>query len=306
MQLRVAITGASGLVGSHLSSVLSRDGHDVRAVVRQKRQRSGDITWDPDARTIDAAALEGLDAVVHLAGENIASGRWTASTRQRILGSRVGGTRLLSQTLASLSSPPPVLVCASAVGFYGSRGSLELDESSGRGSGFLSDVCDAWESSAGAAREAGIRVVHLRFGVVLTPHGGALAQMLPAFRIGAGATLGTGRQYMSWIALDDALAAVQHSIGDASLSGPVNATAPHPVTNREFTEELGSALRRPVFLRIPEFVLRAGLGDMADEMLLSSARVLPRKLLASGFRFRYPVLGAALAGMFRQTGGSQT
>jgi len=291
------VTGANGLIGSALIAALSAGGTSVRGVVRHSSGRAGEIVWDPASQTIDRNALEGATTVVHLAGENIAASRWTPETKSRILSSRTEGTQLLSQTLARLARPPRVLVSASAVGFYGNRGAEPLDETSSRGRGFLAEVCEQWEQSTNQARDAGIRVVHLRFGVVLTPSGGALAKMLTPFRLGGGATLGSGEQFMSWISLDDAVAAILHVARELRLEGPVNAVAPNPVTNREFTRTLASVLSRPAFVRVPAFVLRTLFGEMADEMLLASTRALPRRLLKSGFVFRHGDLPAALAEM---------
>jgi hypothetical protein len=294
---RIAVTGASGLVGRQLAAFLATGGHDVQSVVRRTTGASGEIRWDPAARTVDASALEGMDAVVHLAGESIATRRWSPETKQRIVASRTGGTRFLSETLAGLARRPRVLVSASAVGFYGNRGAAVLDESCCGGDGFLADVCRQWEAATAAASDAGIRVVHLRIGVVMTPLGGALAQMLPPFRLGVGGPLGSGAQYMSWISQDDLLAAILHCIATPSLAGAVNATAPTPVTNAEFSRTLGAVLNRPALLPVPAFALRALLGEMADGLLLASSRVLPRRLLGSGFVFRDPELHAALADM---------
>lgn len=293
---RVAITGANGLVGAQLAAFLSTGGHDVRAIVRRPRD-AGDVAWDPAAGVIDGDALEGLDAVVHLAGESIATARWSAESKRRILESRTVGTRLLARTLAGLARKPRVLVCASATGLYGNRGDERLDEDSAPGDGFLADVCRQWEDAAAPAREAGIRVVHLRIGVVMTPLGGALAQMLTPFRFGAGGTLGSGQQFLSWISLDDVLAAVLHCLATPSLEGAVNATAPEPVTNAEFTRTLASVLRRPALAPLPAFALRALLGEMADALLLSSTRALPGRLTESGFVFRDANLHGALADM---------
>lgn len=293
--MRVAITGASGLVGSELAAFLGTGGHDVSAVTR--RPGPGEIGWDPAAGRIDAEAFEGLDAVVHLAGENIAGGRWSADSKRRILESRTKGTTLLCQALARLERPPRVLVSASAIGFYGDRGDEALDETSPPGVGFLADVCRQWEAATTPAREAGIRVVNLRIGVVLTPKGGALAQMLTPFRLGAGGTLGPGTQWMSWISLDDLVGAVLHAIAAPTLEGPVNATAPAPVTNAGLTRTLAAVLHRPAVLPVPAFALRALLGEMADALLLASARVLPRRLGESGFVFRDADLRGALADM---------
>jgi len=250
--------------------------------------------WDPERGEIDAAALEGLDAVVHLAGENIASGRWTAEKRRRIRESRVAGTKLLVRALAGLDRPPAVLVCASAVGFYGDCGARIVDETAPCGAGFLAGLCRDWEEAASAASEAGIRVVRLRIGLVLSAAGGALKKMLPLFRLGLGGRIGHGRQSMSWIALDDLVSLILHCIDEESLAGPVNAVAPGAVTNREFTAALARVLRRPALLPAPAFLLRLALGGMAEELLLSSTRAVPAKALASGFTFRHPAVEEAL------------
>jgi uncharacterized protein (TIGR01777 family) len=293
---RIAVTGANGVVGAQLAAFLSTGGHDVRAIVRSPRD-DRDIHWNPAAGAIDADALEGMDAVVHLAGESIASARWSAESKRRILESRTVGTRFLCEKLAGLARPPRVLVSASAIGFYGDRGDAVLDETSAAGEGFLADVCRQWEEATAPARDAGIRVVNLRIGVVMTPLGGALAQMLTPFRLGAGGVLGSGSQFLSWISLDDLLAAVLHAVATPSLEGPVNATAPMPATNAELTRVLASVLRRPALLPVPAFALRAVLGEMADALLLASTRVLPRRLMESGFVFRDLELHGALADM---------
>jgi len=294
---RIAITGANGLVGTQLAAFLETGGHEVHRILRRASGTAGEILWNPNAHAIDTNALEGIDAIVHLAGENIAGGRWSEANKQRILESRTEGTRFLCESLAALARPPRVLVCASAIGFYGDRGEAVLDETSAAGEGFLADVCRQWEAATAPARHAGIRVVNLRIGVVMTPLGGALAQMLTPFRLGAGGTLGSGRQFMSWISLDDLLAAVLHCIATTSLEGAVNATAPAPATNAELTRTLAEVLHRPALLPVPAFALRALLGEMADALLLASTRVLPRRLLESGFVFRDPELRGALADM---------
>lgn len=286
--MRVLVTGTSGLIGSALVEQMAHGGREVVRLVRREPRRGGDETrWDPAAGSIDAAGLEGCDAVVHLAGESVA-GRWTAAKKARIRESRVEGTRLLAETLAGLERPPSVLACASAAGFYGDRGDEALTEDSAPGEGFLAGVCRDWEAAAEPAAEAGIRVAHLRFGIVLSRRGGALARMLPPFCFGLGGVLGSGRQWWSWVALDDVLAAIEHVLASETLRGPVNITAPHPATNRAFTRTLGRVLRRPTFFWVPPCVARLAFGQMADEMLLASARVLPRRLLDTGFAFRHP------------------
>ncbi len=294
--MRIAVTGSTGLVGSAVVEGLRRRGHDVLRVVRGTSVAGEEtIRWDPAAGTIDAARLDGIDAVVHLAGENIASGRWTAARKAAIRDSRVKGTSLLCDALAGCARPPATLVCASATGYYGDRGEEPLTEDSPPGSGFLAEVCREWEGAAAAAARKGIRVVHLRAGIVLSAEGGALAKMLPLFRAGLGGALGSGRQYWSWIALDDLVGVVLHALAREELKGPVNAVAPHPVTNREFTAALARALSRPAFLPAPAFALRLALGEMADALLLAGARVLPRRLEETGYRFLHPEIGMALS-----------
>jgi len=300
--MKVLVTGATGLVGRHLVPFLTTQGHEVFRLIRTEPREANDITWDPAAGMILAARLEGLNAVVHLAGENI-SGRWTDAMKERIRTSRVNGTRLLCETLASLKQKPKTLVCASAIGFYGDRGPEQLTEDSPRGAGFLPEVCEAWEAACQPARDAGLRVVNLRIGVVLSPQGGALAKMLLPFRWGAGGIVGSGRQYWSWIAIDDVAGAILHCLTHPELIGPVNATAPHPATNYEFTKTLAGVLQRPAILPVPAFAARMMLGQMAEELLLSSTRVEPRKLQQTGYQFRYPTLESALRHVLGRTNG---
>lgn len=293
--MRVLVSGSSGLLGSALVPVLTAGGHRVTRLVRAQPTSGEDaVRWDPAAGTIDQAGLEGFDAVVHLAGENLAAKRWTPEQKARIRDSRVRSTRVLCQALAQLRQPPKVLLSASAVGYYGDRGTEMLREETLPGSGFLADVAREWEAAAQPARQRGIRVVHSRTGIVLTPKGGALAKLLLPFQLGLGGTLGTGSHYMSWIALDDLLGAFVHALTTETLSGPVNVVAPNPLTNREFTDTFGRVLSRPVLLAVPKFVLRLALGEMADGALLTSQRAVPDRLLASGYRFRYPDLEGAL------------
>ncbi len=294
----VAVTGSTGLVGAALTVALARGGHRVVRLVRSgtATQAPGEHTvrWDPGRGTIDAAGLEGVDAVVHLAGESIASGRWTAAKRRRIRDSRVGATRVLAEALARLERPPATLVAASAVGYYGDRGDEVLREESAPGGGFLADVCREWEAAAAPAARRGLRVVHMRIGMVLAATGGALAALLPPFRLGLGGPVGSGRQWMSWISLDDLVRAILHALATASLAGPINAVAPAPVTNREFARTLGRVLRRPAVLPLPAGAARLLLGRMADELLLASARVVPARLEAAGFTFGDATLERAL------------
>jgi len=292
--MTVLISGSTGLIGSALAESLAAQGHRVGALVRPPRRPGvDDVSWDPAAGQIDAAAIEGFDAVVHLAGESI-EGRWTADKRRRILASRVESTSLLAGALAGLDRRPAVLACASAVGFYGDRGEEPLSEDSPCGEGFLPEVCRQWEAAAEPARQAGIRVAHLRFAMVLSRRGGALRRMLPPFLLCLGGPVGSGRQFWSWVALDDAVAAVELVLRTGDMSGPVNVASPHPVTAREFAETLGRALHRPAVLPTPAYALRLALGQFADEVLLASARVVPQRLSAAGFTFRHGRLDEAL------------
>lgn len=306
--MRVLVTGATGLVGQSLGALLKTQGNEVFRLVRRSPTEANDIPWDPASETIHAARLEGLDAVVHLAGENIAGARWTPEVKRRLRDSRVGPTHLLCETLAKLKRKPKVLICASAIGYYGNRGLQPLTEDSGPGKGFLPDLSVAWEEACRPAREAGIRVVNLRIGVVLSPLGGALQKMLLPFQLGLGGVIGPGRQYWSWIALDDLVGAIYHCLQHDELSGPVNATAPTPCTNYEFTRTLGGVLARPTILPIPGFAARLALGEMANDLLLASARVMPARLQATGYEFRYPELEGALRhllGRYRSTDSSR-
>ena len=291
--MRILVTGASGLVGSALVPFLAAAGFQVVRLVRSAPGED-EVRWNPDAGAPDGQELEGLHGVVHLAGENIASGRWSPEKKRRIKESRVRGTRLLAGALAGLESPPRVLVSASAIGFYGHRGDEELTEGSAAGSGFLSEVCREWEAATEEAQGKGIRVVHARLGVVLGKDGGALAKMLTPFKLGAGGIIGNGRQYMSWITLDDTVAAIAHLLSTESAAGPVNVVAPAPVTNREFTRTLGGVLRRPTLFPMPGFAARLAFGEMADALLLASTRVKPAVLLGSGYAFRHGSLEEGL------------
>ena len=300
--MKVAVTGATGLIGSALVPFLRSGGHEAAPLRRAPAGRGGDgPSWDPDTGALSAGALDGLDAVVHLAGENVAGGRWTAARKARIRDSRVACTRRLAEALAGLPDPPRTLVAASAIGFYGDRGDEVLAEVSAPGEGFLPTVCQAWEEAAAPAREAGIRVVHLRIGVVLTPAGGALGQMLFPFRMGVGGVIGSGRQHMSWVALDDVLGGILHVLRTDGLAGAVNMVAPNPATNAEFTKTLGRVLRRPTILPLPGFAARLAFGEMADALLLASARVDPARLRQGGFAFGYPGLEDALRHVLGRT-----
>ena len=292
--MRILISGASGLIGRALTERLRSAGDSVQTLVRRTPEEAeGEIGWDPDAGVLDASRLDGLDAVVHLAGRPISS-RWTEATKAEIRNSRVRGTKLLAEVVAQLPRRPKVFMSSSAIGFYGPRGDESLDETSAPGTGFLADICREWEAAAAPARDAGIRTVHLRTGLVLSRAGGMLAQVLLPFKMGAGGVVGTGRQWLSWISLADATAAIQHTIATAELSGPVNLTAPEPVSNAEFVRTLGKLLSRPTLIPLPAFAVKVLFGEMGDELLLSGQRVLPKKLLASGFQFAHSDLGSAL------------
>lgn len=288
--MRVAITGSSGLVGSELVCSLEAGGHQVRRLLRVASSAAGCFHWDPRNGRIDARAFEGVDAVVNLAGANIAEGRWSESRKRLIRDSRVQGTKLIVRAISDARNGPTVLLNASAVGCYGDAGDVWLDEGSPFGSGFLASVCREWESAAEAAMEAGIRVTTLRTGVVLATGGGALARLLPVFRSGLGGPLGRGRMWMSWITIGDTIRAIEHLLFHECESGPVNLVAPFPVTNEAFAKSLALALGRPAVLRAPAWALRMALGQMADEILLASARVRPTRLLKAGFIFRQPSL----------------
>jgi uncharacterized protein len=293
----VAITGASGLIGSALSRSLRADGHQVRPVSRGGRSGggSGTISWDPDAGTIDAAALEGVDAVVHLAGEGVASGPWTDEQRRRIKTSRTKGTTLLATTLAGLDRKPAVLVSGSAIGYYGDRGDEELTERSTPADDFLAQVCVAWEASTAPAHEADIRVVHIRTGVVLTTEGGALPKLVLPFKFGVGGPAGNGKGWWSWITLEDEVRAIRFLL-DADVRGPVNLTAPNPVTGKELAQTIGRVLHRPAALPIPRFISKVpfGVGDLVESLLFTSARVQPTVLERAGFAFTHSDVEGAL------------
>ncbi|HTU00830.1 MAG TPA: TIGR01777 family oxidoreductase [Candidatus Sulfotelmatobacter sp.] len=291
--MQIGVTGVHGLAGSALVPFLRAEGHRVARFVRGAPQESDEIAWTPDSGISDPPRAEGLDAVIHLAGESIA-GRWTEARKAEIRRSRVEGTRRLCESLARLARPPRVLLSASAVGFYGNRGGEMLLETSAPGSGFLADVCRGWEAATAPLAKAGVRVVHLRFGMMLSQAGGGLGTMLLPFRLGLGGKLGAGDQFMSWVALDDVLTATRHILSMESLVGPVNVVAPSPVTNAEFARTLAGSLHRPALLPAPAFALRLALGEMADEMLLASQRALPGRLRETGYEFRFPQLDAAL------------
>ena len=290
--MKCLVSGAGGLIGSSLTASLTGGGHSVVSLSRSAG--GGSVLWNPATGTPpESSAIEGCDAVVHLAGEGIA-GRWTAAKKRRIKESRINGTRLLADALAALQRPPRVLACASAVGFYGDRGDEILDEGSPPGTDFLAETCQQWEAAAAPAAARGIRVVYLRFGVVLAKQGGALARMLTPFKLGLGGRIGDGTQYMSWIAIDDVIGAIQHALSREDLAGPVNTVAPAPATNREFTSTLARVLSRPAIFPMPAAVARLAFGEMADALLLSSQRVAPVRLLGSGYIFQQPRLEGAL------------
>jgi uncharacterized protein (TIGR01777 family) len=292
--MKVAITGSSGLIGSALVPVLTTGGHEVVRLVRRPPKEGDEARWDPETGAVDSGALEGVDAVVHLAGENIAGSRWTEARKALLRSSRVGPTGLLARTLAGLTRKPQVLVSASAVGYYGHRGDTWVTEKDAPADDFLGRLSVEWEAAAEPARRAGIRVVHPRIGIVLSPRGGALGKMLLPFKAGLGGVLGPGTQYMSWIALDDLLGVLRHLLDRADLAGPLNAVAPEPVTNAVFTKTLGRVLGRPTVVPAPAFALRLAFGEMADAALIASTRVKPDRLLATGYRFRFPDLEGAL------------
>jgi uncharacterized protein (TIGR01777 family) len=293
-QMRILVSGSHGLVGKSLINSLRSDSHEIVRLVRGKPSGATEIEWHPNQEKIDTASLEGLDAAVHLAGESIASGRWTDEKKRAIRDSRVKGTALLSDALARLSRPPAVFVSASAIGYYGNRGDELLTENSAPGDDFLANVCVEWENATIPAIEKGIRTVHARFGIILDPKDGALGKMLTPFRMGIGGRVGDGKQWMSWIHIEDVVNGLRSLISDSSINGPVNFVAPNPVTNAEFTKALGRALSKPTLFPVPAFGARLAFGEMADALLLSSARVEPRVLKDRGFVFRWPLLDDAL------------
>ncbi len=300
--MKILITGSTGLVGTALIDSLETNGHQVlRLVRRTPRNAATEIEWHPEqGRVANQDAFEGLDAAVHLAGESVAEGRWTPEKKARIRESRVQGTALLAETLAKLERPPRVFASASAIGIYGNRGDEVLAEESAPGKGFLAGVCCEWEQATAVAEEIGIRVAHLRFGIVLSSKGGALAKLLTPFKLGAGGKIGNGKQWMSWIAIDDVIAAIHKVISADDMNGAVNLVAPNPVTNAELTETLGRVLERPTLLNVPAFAARIAFGEMADALLLSSARVQPVKLLESGYVFKHTQLEGALRHILKQ------
>lgn len=291
--MKIAIAGASGLVGSALVPLLTAEAAVVTRLVRSS-PKSGDIEWHPNQDRINPQSLEGFEVIINLAGENIAAGRWTDDQKRKIRDSRVNGTHLLSEAIARMNTKPQAFICASATGIYGDRENETLDEQSESGGGFLAGVCREWEKACEPAIKAGVRVVNLRLGPILAREGGMLAKLLTPFKMGMGGKVGSGKQYISWVALDDVVNAIKFTINDQSVRGPVNIVSPNPVTNEEFTRTLGHVLNRPTALAMPAFAARLAFGEMADEMLLASQKVLPKKLRSMGFAFRYPELEAAL------------
>lgn len=292
--MKFLVTGASGLVGTALLSFLHAKNHEVYRLVRQPNQSNHTIYWNPVENQLAPKSLENFEGVVHLAGENIASGPWTSQKKEKILQSRLKGTQLLSQTLATLKHPPSIFISASAMGYYGHRGDEILDEESHAGVGFLSQVAQQWEAATQPAQQAGIRVVQLRLGMILSNQGGAFPKIKRPFELGLGGRVGEGRQYISWIALADVIGIVEHILKTENLQGPVNATAPHPVTNTEFSKVLGRVFKRPTLFSVPAFAIRLILGEMGEELILSSIRVKPKRLLETGYSFQYNLLEEAL------------
>ena len=303
--MKILVTGSHGVIGQALIEALQARGDGpVRLVRGPSRPSSAEPAWDPTAGRIDENRLEGFDAMVHLAGESLAAGRWTPARKARIRDSRVNGTRLLAGALGRLSRPPRVLVSASAVGYYGDRGDEIVREESPPGTGFLADVCRQWEDAVEPARRAGIRVVNIRTGLVLSSAGGMLPRILPLFRLGLGGRLGSGRQYMSWIAIEDVVGALLHLMAHEAIQGPVNLVSPHPVTNREFTSALGRVLSRPTPFPVPAPALRIVLGEVAGE-LVASVRAEPARLMASGYSFGFPDIDGALRGLLSRSRGQR-
>jgi len=303
--MHVLVSGSSGMVGKALLEALRKNAHSATVLLRPDTRipddfKFGRVGWDPAKGYIDAEALHRLDAVVHLAGENIAAGRWTPARKAAILGSRVGGTRLLCEAIANHKTPPKTLVCASAIGYYGDRGQEIMTEDSAPGTEFISDVCKQWEDATVPAVNAGIRVVNLRIGVILSRNGGALATMLTPFKLGLGGRIGTGSQFMSWITLEDVVRAIGFALEQESLVGPVNAVAPRPVTNAEFTRTLGRVIGRPTIFPMPAFAAKLAFGEMADALLLASTRVQPQRLEAAEFPFKHPELEEGLRAVLTQ------
>jgi hypothetical protein len=298
--MKILVSGSTGFVGAALVDRLKEEGHQpVRLVRSIGGYGEPEVMWNPSADAIDGSVFEGVDAVVHLAGENIAA-RWNPEKKRKIRESRVNGTRLIARGILHATPPPGVLVSASAIGYYGDRGDEWLDEAGAPGDTFLADVCEAWEAESRPAADKGTRVVNLRFGAILSGDGGALKKMLPLFKMGVGGMVGSGEQYMSWVALEDATRAILFALTHEELEGPVNVVSPNPVTNRTFTKTLGDALGRPTMFPVPAFAAHALFGEMADDVLLASARVRPAKLQAAGFKFEHPDLGECLRHALRE------
>ena len=291
--MKIAIAGASGLVGSALIPILQSDGNQITRLVRSS-PKAGEIEWHPNQDEVSTQSLEGFDVIINLAGENIADGRWTDEQKRKIRDSRVNGTHLLGEAIAKMNSKPKAFICASATGIYGDRDDEVLDEQSESGGGFLAGVCREWEKATEPANKAGVRVVNLRFGPILARDGGMLSKLLTPFKMGMGGKVGSGKQHISWIALDDAVSAIKLAIDRQTIDGPLNVVSPNPVTNEEFTKTLGHVLNRPTALAMPAFAARLAFGEMADEMLLASQKVMPKKLTSAGFQFQYPQLEAAM------------
>jgi len=298
--MKILITGATGLIGSALVSHLVHAGHQVTPLSRSST-RASRAFWNADEQRIVFGPNAQFDAVIHLAGENIAQ-RWSASAKERIRKSRIETTNRLAEALTRLTTPPRAFLCASATGYYGDRGEEILTEQSPLGEGFLAQVCRDWEAAASRAEAARIRVVNLRFGIVLSERGGALRKMVPIFRLGLGGKIGTGKQFWSWISLSDVLSAIEFALSDDRITGPLNIVSPEPVRNEAFTRSLASTLHRPAFMRVPALAVKLGMGEMGKEALLASFRVAPAKLQAAGFRFQHPELAAALAQEFMPRG----
>jgi uncharacterized protein (TIGR01777 family) len=291
--MKIAIAGASGLIGSAFINAVEEDGAEVTRLVRSS-PKAGEIEWHPNQDVIQPGTLQGFDTIINLAGENVAEGRWTDEKKKKIHDSRVHGTHLISEAIAKLEPKPRVFLCASATGIYGDRPDETLTEQSDSGGGFLAGVCREWEKATEPASKVGVRVVNLRFGPVLAPHGGMMEKMLTPFKMGLGGKIGSGKQYISWVSIDDVVGAMKLALKDETIRGPLNVVSPNPVTNEEFTKSLGDALSRPTMMAVPAFAARLAFGEMADEMLLSSQKVLPKRLQDAGFQFKYPNLDEAL------------
>jgi uncharacterized protein (TIGR01777 family) len=294
--MKIAVTGSTGLVGTEVVQYFQNKGDTVLRLVRKASCAEDEVFWNPAERKINHQKLEGVDAVVHLAGANIAQRRWSLAFKDQILSSRIDGTRLISEAVSILKNPPKVLICASAVGYYGNQDAVKMiDETNEAGRDFLANVCVEWEKAAQPAVAGAVRVVYLRLGMVISKNGGALKKMLPVFKLGLGGNVGSGQQMMSWIALTEIPKLIEHVIGNPTINGPVNATTPNPVSNAEFTSLLGKAIQRPVIFPFPVFMVKLILGEMGETLLLGGARVLPKKLLDSGYHFKYPDLSSAFS-----------